>query len=229
MEASTPNCYKIQLVQYVTLLSNFRVGCAIRLPIKEKVPSPTLPAHMDPTDKPTAWESYSDDTRKFFRDTFGFEAASISVKSVNGSEMGPLPLAPPARAHVPAQPAQPVQAEQPKPEPAAARPAEQYSLEPYATETYELVTWQGRRYTFTKAQRAVIKVLWEAWLKGRPEVEARTLLNASGTSAGNAKLSNLFTNKEATGWGTLIIKVGQGTCYRLAFYSPGDPDPEMDE
>jgi hypothetical protein len=66
---------------------------------------------------------------------------------------------------------------------------------------YRSVRWYGRSYSFTANQAACIKVLWEAWEKGVPEVGDHAVLERAGIVSD--RLDLVFRNQRA--WGTMIL------------------------
>jgi len=73
------------------------------------------------------------------------------------------------------------------------------------------LVWNGTEYKFSKTQAACIKILFENWQNGTPEVMGETLLEASLSSREELRL--IFRNSGA--WGTLITSPRKGF-YRLA-------------
>ena len=105
-------------------------------------------------------------------------------------------------------PVDPVEA----PAPAPARPAGG----PVHSPDFRSVNWFGEVYSFTETQAAVVRVLWEAWERGTPDIGDRVLRNASG---GNAdRLADIF--RDSPTWGTLIVEGRTRGTHRLA--DPGE-------
>jgi len=92
------------------------------------------------------------------------------------------------------------------------RAGDPVTRDPYHSSDFQLIIWNGQRYTLSPKQRLVVKRLWEAWERGRPEVEQSALVRAADSEA--TRLLDLFRNSDA--WGTLIVRVGTSTLYRLA-------------
>ena len=90
----------------------------------------------------------------------------------------------------------------PAPEPAGARHGPDFRS----------VNWFGQSYHFGESEALAVKVLWEAWEAGTPDVGDRTLLAASGASA--TRLADVFRGNPA--WGTLITEGGSRGTHRLA-------------
>jgi hypothetical protein len=70
---------------------------------------------------------------------------------------------------------------------------------------FRSVDWCGREYPFTKAQAACVKVLWEAWENGTPEVGNYTILQAAKSE--QSRLQDVFKQrgKMHPAWGTMIV------------------------
>lgn len=91
--------------------------------------------------------------------------------------------------------------------------AQRLNLEhPKHSPDFRSINWFGERYSFTPTQAAVVKILWQAWSEGVPEVGVAYLLENSGSEA--ARLPDLFRTHPA--WKTLIVEgTTQGTyCLR---------------
>jgi hypothetical protein len=61
--------------------------------------------------------------------------------------------------------------------------------------------WLGEIHHFTPQQRLAIKVLWEAFQSGLPDVHQREILHCAGSK--EAKLRKLFEGNKA--WGRMIF------------------------
>lgn len=83
---------------------------------------------------------------------------------------------------------------------------------PKHSKDFRSVNWFGSSYTFTAAQAAAVKLLWEAWEEGVPELSQETLLEASGSEAN--KLADVFRDHPA--WNSLIVAGSSRGAYRLA-------------
>lgn len=94
-------------------------------------------------------------------------------------------------------------------------PWEQEAAQCIHSEDYRSVVWFGVQYRFSAAQAAAVRLLWEAWQRGVPEVSGVTLLEASESAGG--KVSGVFRDHPA--WGTMIGQAGKGQ-YRL--YTPDE-------
>lgn len=67
---------------------------------------------------------------------------------------------------------------------------------------FRSVNWFGTQFSFTPTQAACIKVLWEAWEKGTPEIgQDRVILEADSH---NKRLAQVFRQSEA--WGKMIVR-----------------------
>ena len=75
--------------------------------------------------------------------------------------------------------------------------------------------WYGRYFRFTYTQSKVVKLLFEAWQRGAPELAESTILNR--VNSGAVRLYDLFRGHPA--WGSLIITAGRG------LYQLNLPDP----
>lgn len=66
---------------------------------------------------------------------------------------------------------------------------------------FRSVHWYGEYYFFTANQARVVRILWEAWKHGTPEVGDAYLLTEADVSGD--RLANLFRGNRA--WGTMIV------------------------
>lgn len=87
----------------------------------------------------------------------------------------------------------------------SARPACSHSPD------FRSANWFGQDYSFSGPQAAAVRLLWQAWEDGAPDVGQETLLEAAGTNG--SRLRDVF--KDHPAWGSLIVTVSRGT-YRLA-------------
>jgi hypothetical protein len=76
---------------------------------------------------------------------------------------------------------------------------------------YRSVVWDGRNYRLTPLQAAVVKVLWEAWELGSPDVGGATLLEAADSCAD--RLRDVF--RRSVAWGELVVPGATKGTYRL--------------
>jgi hypothetical protein len=86
--------------------------------------------------------------------------------------------------------------------------------QPAHSPDFRSVNWFGTIYSFTANQAAVVRVLWEAWEAGTPEVGDETLLRAVDEEAPPDRLANLFRGHPA--WGAMIVTGGSKGSRRLA-------------
>jgi hypothetical protein len=77
---------------------------------------------------------------------------------------------------------------------------------------YADCTWNGKRHTFAPAQRACVKVLWEAFVNGTPEVGQSYVLAEAGYDS--TRLQDVFKGNDA--WKTMIVKGLAKDTFRLA-------------
>ncbi|MCK6484913.1 MAG: hypothetical protein L6R00_12360 [Phycisphaerae bacterium] len=66
---------------------------------------------------------------------------------------------------------------------------------------FRSVHWYGTAYSFTALQAPCVKVLWEAWENGTPDVGNGTILAEAGTD--ESRLPDIFRGCAA--WGTMIV------------------------
>ena len=71
----------------------------------------------------------------------------------------------------------------------------------------------GTSYHFTANQAPVVKLLYEHWLRGTPDVGDETLLNAVDPEAPPKRIGGLFRNCPA--WGTIIVRGKTKGTHRL--------------
>jgi hypothetical protein len=71
------------------------------------------------------------------------------------------------------------------------------------SDDFRSVKWLGVQYFFSANQAPVVRVLWEHWKRGTPDVGDTTLLSAVDPEAPPSRLNALFRNNSA--WGTLIV------------------------
>ena len=97
-------------------------------------------------------------------------------------------------------PAEPIETPAPSPPPDALH-----------SDDYRSVKWFGQDYCFTGNQAACVKVLWEHWERGTPDVAGPTLLDISGAS--RDRLDLVFRGNPA--WGKMIVGGRTKGTYRL--------------
>lgn len=92
------------------------------------------------------------------------------------------------------------------------------STEPFHhTPDFRSIRWGSKSFSFTEKQAACVRILFEAWQKGTPELNQVTILAAAESSlSDNAvpRLRDLFRRHLA--WDVLIVKGQQKGCYRLS-------------
>ena len=95
--------------------------------------------------------------------------------------------------------------------------------EPTHSPDFTSVNWFGTRYTFTKGNQAEsVRVLWEAWEKGRHSLSQETTREKIYSAAEKQfRLSHVFRRRLPNGgygqhpaWGTMIKQAEKG-CYHL--------------
>src|SRR5262245_17131253 len=136
--------------------------------------SPGTRLAVDPAIPPT-WQQLSEALRRYAQAEYGVDVSAVTFHlAYLGDAKKPLAL--PARAAIAA--ATPAPA--PLPAPAAAvpsappegraagRPAgEQYPWEPWHSETFEMVAWEGQKFEFGPKARLIVARLWQAWEANR--------------------------------------------------------------
>jgi len=93
-----------------------------------------------------------------------------------------------------------------------ARKGHQTNEEARHSADFRSVNWFGQEYTFTANQAACIRLLWEAWESGAPEVGGDTLLVEAESD--QRRLSVTFRGHPA--WGTMIRPGQTKGSYRLS-------------
>jgi hypothetical protein len=84
------------------------------------------------------------------------------------------------------------------------------------SEDFRTVRWYGTDYTFTPTQAACVRVLYEAYSCGRPDVGQETILNRAGSEG--ARVRDLFKRPGGmhSAWGTMILRGPSKGLFRLA-------------
>lgn len=101
--------------------------------------------------------------------------------------------------------------------PANQEPAPRRALPPCRHSIdFRSVHWHGTDYAFSGTQAACVKVLWDAWENGTPEVSQATILVEAGSACDS--LRSIFQGHPA--WGDLIVLGTAKGAYRLA--RPGE-------
>jgi hypothetical protein len=75
------------------------------------------------------------------------------------------------------------------------------SLTPVASPDFREVLWYGAKYYFTATQAACVRVMWEAWDKGAPEVSGERILEEADYEG--KRMVDLFKGHPA--WNTMIV------------------------
>jgi hypothetical protein len=84
---------------------------------------------------------------------------------------------------------------------------------------FRSVHWFGADHFFTPTQAACVKVLWEAWENGTPDLGQDSILEHPEVEAESERLVDVFKGHPA--WGTMIAKGQTAGAYRLAEPSEG--------
>lgn len=84
------------------------------------------------------------------------------------------------------------------------------------SDDFRSVRWHGRNSSFTPTQAACVKLLWQAWEQGVPDVVGPRLLDVAGSEC--VRVSDIFRAHPA--WGSLIARGGSRGTFRLL-----DPAP----
>jgi hypothetical protein len=84
------------------------------------------------------------------------------------------------------------------------------------SDDFRSVVWSGTPYTFTRNQAACVKVLWEAWKAGTPELDGLTVVTQADVS--QTRLIDVFRSKGKAhvAWGTMIMQGQSKGAYRLS-------------
>jgi hypothetical protein len=129
----------------------------------------------------------------------GVTPTEVRVKFANNGRLTiPIPF-------IERQPLPVIEAPEPEPETPAQQAAFGHSPD------FRSLRWRRREYPFTERQAPVVKLLWDAWEDGAPDVGTATLLTAAGTTGD--RLRDVFQDNEA--WGTIIVPGTSRGTYRL--------------
>lgn len=79
------------------------------------------------------------------------------------------------------------------------------------SDDFRSVRWFGETYSFSAQQAACIKILWDNWEQGTPDVSGEYLLETCDSSS--ARVTDLFKRHKA--WGAMIASGGSKGTYRL--------------
>jgi hypothetical protein len=83
-------------------------------------------------------------------------------------------------------------------------------------EDFRSVIWFGHYFTFTPMQAAAVKILWEAWERGLPDVPQQYILTE--IESDSAKLQYLF--KKSPAYRKMIVQGARSGYYRLQELPP---------
>lgn len=81
------------------------------------------------------------------------------------------------------------------------------------SDDFRSVYWKGQSYSLTEMQAACIKVLWQAWENGTPDVAQKTLLKACASDS--IRVADVFRAHLA--WGNLLKSGETRGTFRLNF------------
>jgi hypothetical protein len=77
---------------------------------------------------------------------------------------------------------------------------------------YRSITWKNERYSLTGQQAAIVKVMYETWERGNPELGDGSILEDAGCTK-TSRLRDTFRNSPL--WGTLIVEGKTKGSHRL--------------
>lgn len=83
---------------------------------------------------------------------------------------------------------------------------------------FRSLKWRGRTYPFTAKQAPIVKLLYENWSQGTPDVGDETLLAAVDSEAPPPRLNSLFRGNPA--WNTVIVAGATKGTHRLSGEPP---------
>lgn len=78
---------------------------------------------------------------------------------------------------------------------------------------FRSVHWFGTDYTFAGNQAACVRILWEAWENGTPDVGADYLIEAADIQNNTQRIDTVFRNNSA--WDRMIVPGKRKGSYRL--------------
>jgi hypothetical protein len=90
------------------------------------------------------------------------------------------------------------------------------------SEDFSSVYWYGEHYSFSRLQARCVKVLWEAWTNGTPELHQATILDEAGSLRDQQRLAVIFRPHSA--WRRMIVPGSRKGTFKLQTLS-GPPDP----
>lgn len=76
---------------------------------------------------------------------------------------------------------------------------------------FRSINWFGMVYSFTEPQSHAVRLLWESWQNGTPDVSDKTLIRAAESEA--VLLRDVF--KDHPAWGGMIAEGGTRGTHRL--------------
>jgi hypothetical protein len=85
---------------------------------------------------------------------------------------------------------------------------------------FRSVHWYGDDYSFSPTQAACVKVLWEAWENGTPELGQATILEHPEVEADSRRLIDVFKGHPA--WGKMIARGQTAGSFRLTEQPEGN-------
>ena len=77
------------------------------------------------------------------------------------------------------------------------------------SEDFRSLRWFGRSYRFTANQAPVVRVLYDHFMRGVPDLSTETLLSAIDPEGPPERLDTVFRGSDA--WGTIIVSESKGT------------------
>lgn len=88
----------------------------------------------------------------------------------------------------------------------------QVKIPPVHSPDYRSANWYGRLFSFTPNQAAVVRILWDAWEQGAPEVSQEYIVTEAVIET--EKLSQLFHQHPA--WKSMIVPGASRNTVRIA-------------
>jgi hypothetical protein len=108
-----------------------------------------------------------------------------------------------------------------------ARPAQEAAALPECRHSpdFRSVVWFGTQYRFTRNQAGCLRVLWEAWAAGTPEMDGVTVTTQADVS--HTRLLEVFRGKQGMhpAWGTMLVQGETKGAYRLSEHKPTGTKP----
>ena len=84
------------------------------------------------------------------------------------------------------------------------------------SDDFRSIVWDGKSYTFTPMQAACMRVLWENWKRGTPEVGEQSILVDERVATPQLRLSQVFDKGKHPAWGSVIVPGATKGSSRLA-------------